>query len=425
MFEKAVAKVLQQVLGAFVKGIDAESLKLSVWDGDIRLTNLELDIEAVEGLGLPIRVRGGSVGEVRVEVPWRNLSTKPIVVSVQQLYVLVAPKDDTGVWDEEVEERRKLQAKREQLEVWEAMESEKGTWDAMGERVVGQLVQDLLRKLVLKVSNVHVRLESGEGETIAAGVTLSQLSVSNVSKLEAQKKEKGAKAQPLRKLISIEGLGIYVSPAEPVPIRHGLLAPDSSAKWEAVMGPMLREEASPMHLVRPISLQLDAWINPSASNLGEPQLKLHVVLPETLWLSLQQPQLVVLIKLAEDVGRTERIDRLRRFGRPEALPSVSGARVWWTYAKKATMVLHRSSGVHLSWSSLFERREKRLGYVNAYIDALAASGQKKAELKQDLAALEDVLELEDILRYRRLARASANASAGVEAKNTRCGRSEI
>eukprot|EP00966_Prymnesium_polylepis_P179902 4165254-Prymnesium_polylepis.1 len=138
MFEQAVATVLQKVLGQFIKGIDAESLKLSVWNGDIKLVNLELNTEPIDALGLPVAVLGGSVGAVRVEVPWRSLNTKPIIVSVERLYVLIAPKD-VGTWDREAEEARVRQWKREQLELWETVQREKSSFEAMNQRMADQL----------------------------------------------------------------------------------------------------------------------------------------------------------------------------------------------------------------------------------------------------------------------------------------------
>ena len=90
--EKAVADVLQKVLGAFVKGIDKDSLKLSVWSGDVCLKGLELRTEVLDALPVPVRVLGASLGEIRVVVPWRNLFGKdPLIITIEQLLVLVAP----------------------------------------------------------------------------------------------------------------------------------------------------------------------------------------------------------------------------------------------------------------------------------------------------------------------------------------------
>jgi hypothetical protein len=41
MFEDKVAAVLQKQLGAFVEGLDAKSLNIGVWSGQIVLENLQ------------------------------------------------------------------------------------------------------------------------------------------------------------------------------------------------------------------------------------------------------------------------------------------------------------------------------------------------------------------------------------------------
>ena len=429
LLQQAVAKLLQQVLGSFIKGIDTESLRLSVWHGDIRLTDLELDVGAVEGLGLPLRVLRGSVREVRVEVPWRHLSTRPIVVSVEQLHILVAPKGDAGTWDPVAEEKHKLQAKREQLEVWGAMEIEKGAWDAMGERMVAQLVQDLLRKLVLEVSDLHVQLESGEDRSvIVAGLTLQKLSVANLPDLEVSPKGLGSKARILRKTVSIDGLGLYLEPPQPILGNRPQPPGPKDRSSPKMMGGMDESSSSHCpphaHLVRPISLQLDAWINPSTAHLdsssSSPQLELRFEFRQPVWVTVQRPQLVAIIALAEDIGRTERIDALRQFGRPGAPPSTVGARAWWVYARRATMVLHHSARMRFTWAALVTKKTQRLAYVNAYLEMLTAQGkERKLELKQRLAVLEDELELDDIIRYRKLACARASLDAEADANTFR------
>ena len=216
MLEGAVAAVLQKALGAYLEGIDSASLRASVWDGDIVLREVSLRTSALEALQLPVRVLGGSVGVVRVQVPWRKLRTDPIVINIEGLWLLLAPQDSTEQWDEEGERLRKLAAMKQRLEVWEEVEAKKGT-NAMGAGMLEQLTTALLRRLRIQVrvlpvlpgqgggaarldlvvptaaasvqkrrhfpspncpsnpnqvSNVHVRLESSQGD-IAAGVALT------------------------------------------------------------------------------------------------------------------------------------------------------------------------------------------------------------------------------------------------------------
>ena len=59
---------LNVYLGKYVEGLDPQSLKVSVWAGDVVLRNLRLRPEALKGLNLPITVRGGVLGTLRLKV---------------------------------------------------------------------------------------------------------------------------------------------------------------------------------------------------------------------------------------------------------------------------------------------------------------------------------------------------------------------
>lgn len=60
--------LLQRYLGKYVYGLDAESLRISVWRGDVELSNLRLKPEALDELNLPITVKSGLLGRLRLKV---------------------------------------------------------------------------------------------------------------------------------------------------------------------------------------------------------------------------------------------------------------------------------------------------------------------------------------------------------------------
>ena len=70
MFEAQVAFYLNQYLGKYVHGLDAESLRISVWNGDVELRNLQLKPEALAELNLPITVKAGLLGRLTLKVRW-------------------------------------------------------------------------------------------------------------------------------------------------------------------------------------------------------------------------------------------------------------------------------------------------------------------------------------------------------------------
>ena len=161
MAKAAVAAVLQKTLGPFVDGIDAKSLELSVWDGDVKLDQLQLRTSALAALELPLRVVGARLGSVRVQIPWRNLGGEPMIVTVDRLFLVLAPKSTTAAYDASKEAAASDEAKRAQLAAWEAEQAAAAQVDAS---FAERLATRLLGKLVVKITNVHVRVESGRDD---------------------------------------------------------------------------------------------------------------------------------------------------------------------------------------------------------------------------------------------------------------------
>lgn len=72
MFEAQLAFYLNKYLGAYVYGVDAHSLKVSVFQGDVVLENLQLKPEALADLNLPVVVKSGLVGSLKLKVPFQT-----------------------------------------------------------------------------------------------------------------------------------------------------------------------------------------------------------------------------------------------------------------------------------------------------------------------------------------------------------------
>jgi N-terminal region of Chorein or VPS13 len=68
MFEQRVLYYLQQYLGKYVAGLDADALRISVLAGDVVLRNLQLKPEALSKLKLPITVKAGLLGSLKLKV---------------------------------------------------------------------------------------------------------------------------------------------------------------------------------------------------------------------------------------------------------------------------------------------------------------------------------------------------------------------
>ena len=68
MFEAQVLYYLNQYLGRYVKGLDPQALRISVFKGDLELRNLQLKPEALNKLNLPITVKAGLLGSLKLKV---------------------------------------------------------------------------------------------------------------------------------------------------------------------------------------------------------------------------------------------------------------------------------------------------------------------------------------------------------------------
>lgn len=68
MFEGQVAYYLNKFLGRYLNGLDSQSLKISVWKGDVQLQNLSLKPEALADLELPVTVKAGLLGRLTLKV---------------------------------------------------------------------------------------------------------------------------------------------------------------------------------------------------------------------------------------------------------------------------------------------------------------------------------------------------------------------
>lgn len=84
------SSLLNRLLGDFVTGFESANVKFSL-SGELKLHNLQLKSNALDKLGLPIRVRASTLSTLQLRVPWRNLGSQPALVNIEGLYILAAP----------------------------------------------------------------------------------------------------------------------------------------------------------------------------------------------------------------------------------------------------------------------------------------------------------------------------------------------
>ncbi|CAM9374040.1 unnamed protein product [Hapterophycus canaliculatus] len=113
VLEGYLSRFLVERFGRYVKGLDAENLRLSAWKGEILLKGLQLVPEALsEELDIPVDVKWGHVGLFHLSVPWSKLGSKPVRATLEDVYILVAPLDTWSMDDMERQRRARYQKSR-------------------------------------------------------------------------------------------------------------------------------------------------------------------------------------------------------------------------------------------------------------------------------------------------------------------------
>lgn len=98
MFESILERILNSYLGRFISGFDSNNLHLGVWKGDIRVENVSIRSDLMDSLEFPVRIKYSSIGNLTIKVPWARLSSLPVQILLEDIYILVEPIEEKN-WD--------------------------------------------------------------------------------------------------------------------------------------------------------------------------------------------------------------------------------------------------------------------------------------------------------------------------------------
>ncbi|KAG8084371.1 hypothetical protein GUJ93_ZPchr0010g7815 [Zizania palustris] len=160
MLEDQVAFLLQKYLGNYVRGLNKEALKISVWRGDVELTNMQLKPEALNSLKLPVRVKAGFLGSVKLKVPWSRLGQEPVLVYLDRIFILAEPATQVEGCNEDAVQETKISRVRE-MEI-KLLESQQQLKSELNSSWLGSFISTVIGNIKLSISNIHIRYEDIE-----------------------------------------------------------------------------------------------------------------------------------------------------------------------------------------------------------------------------------------------------------------------
>ena len=224
MFEKYISNILVSALSQYAEDIDPKQLQLKIFSGTATLNNLKLKSSAFDGLGLPFKLSRAICKRINIDIPIRNLQSKPCVAEVDELYVIFkSPLDDEA--SEEVFREAERLAKEAVVAAYEAERKkravEKGEDDS---GFVSRLTEVIINNVVVNIKNVHVRFER-PSHGIIFGALFKEVSVRTTDADGKAAFIDPQTAIKVNKSLSFSGLQLY---AEPQAVVKGSMPKDAS-----------------------------------------------------------------------------------------------------------------------------------------------------------------------------------------------------
>ncbi|GMF52384.1 unnamed protein product [Phytophthora fragariaefolia] len=368
-----ISSILEAQLGKYVAGLRGDSLAVGLWSGELELRDLALKPHALAELQLPVAVASGSVARVRVRVPWNQLGSASVAITLEGVAALVVP-DTQRPGAAEL-----LQAKRNQLERRELLRRHRRFaagvagagpgWDPRGPpradaaedegTFVSRLTARIVANLQVTLLDVHLRYEDAAANPeapLACGVMLARFRLFSTDEdgREAFVDQGAARAAFAFKRAELKHFGVYWDRLDAADPRARL---ETSDDVPAAMRDMVRalgqdeagssssssrDEAGRRWLLRPCSLAVQLTKNESADYSAVAKYTVEAEVG-ALRASLTREQYEdVLFLQRAFLGRraVEAHFALAR-GRPLHAPSAR-PREWWDYATRLVLEQRRA-----------------------------------------------------------------------------------
>ncbi|XP_008465914.2 uncharacterized protein LOC103503494 isoform X1 [Cucumis melo] len=411
MLEDQVAYLLQRYLGNYVRGLNKEALKISVWQGDVELTNMQLKPEALNALKLPVKVKAGFLGSVKIKVPWSRLGQDPVIVYLDRIFLLAEPATEVeGHSEDVIQEVKKTRLREMEIKLLERMQRTK---TEMNNSWLGSLVSTIIGNLKLSISNIHIRyedIESNPGHPFAAGVSLEKLSAVTVDDDGKETFITGGALDRIQKFVELNQLAVYldcdISPwylDKPWEALH-------PSEWDKVFrfGTKNGKPAEGLtkkhgYILQPVSgyARYTKLRENDLADSHEPLQKASVYLDDVT-LCLSKNGYRDILKLIDNFAAFNQRLKYAHY-RPHVSVKTDPSS-WWKYAFNSISDQLKKGSGKMSWEQVLKFANLRKRYISLYA-SLLKSDPTRAIVDDDkhIEELDRELDIELILQWRMLA----------------------
>ncbi|KAK3077519.1 hypothetical protein LTS18_010023, partial [Coniosporium uncinatum] len=411
MLESLVANLLNRFLGMYVQNFDPKQLNVGIWNGDVKLRNLELKREALDELKLPLNVVEGRLGQLTLQIPWSNLRGKPVKVNIEDVFLLAAPKEDSD-FNAEEEDRRAHALKMEKLDSAELLKERNTEGMSAEEQQKNQsftqaLTTTIVDNVQITVKNIHVRYEdsiSDPGHPFALGITLESFDAvstdGNWTPTFIQ-----SSSPVTHKLASLKSLAVYWdTDAELLTRGTGSEEGVDLATFMEKMPGLIVKGDSPaigehQFILKPVTGRAGLEMDKSG-RMDRPKTKAKLLFDELGFVidDDQYRDALMLVDLFHYFIRHQEYKKYAPKSKPTEDPNA-----WIRFAGKAVLDKIHDRNKVWSWAYMKERRDERIRYIELF-------KKKKREEKftpdetKEIDKLEHKASYEDLRFWRSLAR---------------------
>ncbi|XAR69468.1 hypothetical protein NMG60_11001057, partial [Bertholletia excelsa] len=376
MFEGLVRQLLVGYLGRYIKDIQKEQLKITLWNEEVLLENVELILEAFDYLQLPFALKQGRVGRLSIKIPWKKLGWDPIIITIEEVFVCACQCDDKE-WNKDAVERREFSGKKAKLAAAElAKLSRRVCNNQAGQSFISYITAKILDGIQVSIRNVHVLYHDFLSDSVQTlfGVKFSSLTImrQNLSGFPSGKMRGGQ----VNKSMEIQGLEIYCNTSKG---NLGLMRVDRAR--DPKLWDMKRlEDSENGHLLAPVDVSMSLMVSRYGKHENDaPQYSIHAELTR-LVLSLDEVQWQQILALWDYLcicQLREKYGRYRPWNYPLSRKHNGWQKVWWHYAQQSVLSDVRKKLKKTSWKYLGERLNCRHKYVNLYKTKLKCLQQEQ------------------------------------------------
>ncbi|KAF3432303.1 hypothetical protein FNV43_RR27043 [Rhamnella rubrinervis] len=393
MLEGFVRQLILGYLGRYVKDFQKEQLKITLWNEEVFLENVELILEAFDYLQLPFALREGHVGKLSIKIPWKKLGWDPIVIILEDVFFCTSQRDDEE-WSSHAVEKREFAGKKAKLAAAELTKLSKRVCEnRAGQSFISYITAKILDSIQVSIRSFHFLYRDTQGGSVHTmfGLKFSSLTIMKQNPFGSTSSR--VKGGLVNKTVDIIGLELYCGTF------HGpvdLMAMDNS-----------RFEGKKCDFIlAPCDLSMSLLVNRSGElDSNNPQYSINAELTG-LKMSLDEVQLQQVLVLWDYLCTSqlrEKYGRYRPWSSPLSKKMKGWKLLWWHYAQESVLSDVRKKLKKTSWRYLGQRLSYRRKYVNLYKIKLYFLRQEQSIDANTLGKLEQMekdLDIDDILSYR-------------------------